>query len=482
MARKPARRAGVTNELSTGAGSATGAMVQGWEDDPGPAVLVQRPAPDLTKQPLAFSFDRPQPPAQIYESGTDGFRYWAAAEALRRGADFWAPLMPTAVWEPGPTLNVILDGGEDLNAYYDRNALNFFHGRGVSGTVYSGESPDIVCHEMGHAILDSIKPQLFDAMSSEAAAFHESFADISAILSALQLPSLRASVLTDTRGRLYTSSRLSRLAEQLGSAIRLVAPDAAEPDCLRNAVNSWVYQDPTSLPQGGPASQLTSEAHNFSRVFTGAAFEILAGMLSAKAATPGAPTEGELQAVSFEFALILITGVQNAPVAPNWYAQVAAAMVDASANVNAAYPPIFRAVFVRRSILSMDTAANVAKLRQSLVARSSAQDTDQPLADLAMPADDYGLEEAIVVSAASHARPYLARSAATLHNGPVEPVGSATAARSYLDDLFSRGRVDYGEMKGTHFDHGRKLCSHVLVREKGAVRLRRRLFDCGFAP
>jgi hypothetical protein len=83
--------------------------------------------------------------------------------------------MPNAVWQPGPTLNVILDEGKDLNAYYDRKALNFFHGQGAGGTVYSGESPDIVCHEMGHGILDSIKPQLFDAMSGEVAAFHEGF-------------------------------------------------------------------------------------------------------------------------------------------------------------------------------------------------------------------------------------------------------------------------------------------------------------------
>ena len=76
-----------------------------------------------------------------------------------------------------------------------------------------GESPDIVCHEMGHAILDAIKPQLWGAASHEAAAFHESFGDMSAILSALQLQSLRSAILRDTGGHLYQSSRLSRLAE-----------------------------------------------------------------------------------------------------------------------------------------------------------------------------------------------------------------------------------------------------------------------------
>ena len=31
----------------------------------------------------------------------------------------------------------------------------------VAGTmVFTGESPDVVCHEMGHAVLDAIRPQL----------------------------------------------------------------------------------------------------------------------------------------------------------------------------------------------------------------------------------------------------------------------------------------------------------------------------------
>src|SRR5215468_2672754 len=106
-------------------------------------------------------------------------------------------------------------------------------------TVFSGESPDVVCHELGHALLDSFKPQLFDAASIEVAAFHESFGDMSAILSALQLPSVREGVLAETGGVLRRSSRLSRLAEQLGWAIRQSVPSAVEPDCLRNAVNTF---------------------------------------------------------------------------------------------------------------------------------------------------------------------------------------------------------------------------------------------------
>jgi hypothetical protein len=56
---------------------------------------------------------------------------------------------------------------------------------------------------MGHAILDAIKPQLWDAASQEIPAFHESFGDMSAILSALQLQPLRLAVLQETSGRIY---------------------------------------------------------------------------------------------------------------------------------------------------------------------------------------------------------------------------------------------------------------------------------------
>ena len=129
-----------------------------------------------------------------------------------------------------------------------------------------------MCHELGHALLDSFKPQLFDAASIEVAAFHESFGDMSAILSALQLPSVREGVLAETGGVLRRASRLSRLAEQLGWAIGQSVPSAVEPDCLRNAVNTFFYRDPDTLPTTAPATSLSSEPHSFSRVFTGAFF------------------------------------------------------------------------------------------------------------------------------------------------------------------------------------------------------------------
>ncbi|RUX09020.1 hypothetical protein EOA30_04950 [Mesorhizobium sp. M8A.F.Ca.ET.059.01.1.1] len=452
-----------------------------WEDDPETGVLVSRPIPDVANKPLAFGFPKPAPKPGVYPPGGADFRYWTAAEALRRGADFWSVRVPLTKWQVGATLKVILDEGDDLNAYYDREALNFFHGHSPTGTVYSGESPDVVCHEMGHAVLDSFKPELWDAGSQEVAAFHESFADISAILSAIQLPSLRTSILQDTSGRLYRNSRLSRLAEQLGTAIRAQHPDAVDSDCLRNAVNSFTYQDPTTLPGSAPASQLSSEPHSFSRVFTGAFFESLGAALSAKAQNPAMPTSAELLSVANDLAGILVNAIKASPVVSNWYAQVAANMVIAAGSVDAKYPPIIKAIYVRRAILSLHSAASIAYVPPVRAAVAAAPaSAHEELAETALPAGHYGISGVLFVKTASQSRQFVALSAAG-DSSSIEPLGASTAAQAFVDDLFSRGRIDYADVVApeAQLNHGHKLKSHRLVKTSGGARLDRLLFDCG---
>ena len=462
-------------------------MIKVWEEDPEDGVLTTAAMPDPAKAPLAFRFPQPAPTPSD-DTSSAAFRYWTAAEALRRGADFWAPQVPAGQWQLGPELPVLLDEGLDLNAYYDRQALNFFHGPSPDvpgGIVFSGESPDIVCHEMGHAILDSLKPQLFDTANLETAAFHESFGDMSAILSALQLESLRKSIVTETHGHLYSNSRLSRLAEQLGTALRAQRPDRVDPDCLRNAVNSFTYVDPTTLPPIAPAVQLSSEPHYFSRIFTGAFLEILAGMLTASAADPAAPTPDELQTVSKQMREILVTGIVNAPVVSNFFAEVAAAMVQACVAVNPAYRPILSGVFVRRAILSLQTAANMHALQTSAAAAAPMAMLAGNLAlaqldKVALPAGHYGLAEPLIVQTPSQPRRIVAM-AARMDSRQSEPVSAVSAATHFVDALFTSGHVDYDTfgVAGATLDAGRRLKTHRIVRKDGALELKRLLFDCG---
>ncbi|MCX5739449.1 MAG: hypothetical protein NTZ61_13310, partial [Proteobacteria bacterium] len=312
-------------------------MVACWEDDPGdpktqPARMpIEVPAPSQSATPLAFKLRGSAPAPKLYPVGTPNFLYYAVASALRRTASFWGGMLPSGTrWQVGTVLAVNVDAGVDLNAFYTRGGLEpaglyFFH-QAVRGRVFhSGESPDIASHEMGHALLDAIQPDLYDTQTIEAAAFHESFGDITAILSALQVASFREEVLHETGGTLNHTSRLSRLAEQLGTAIRMLRPDVVDADCLRNASNSLFYRDPQTLPPNAPASELSSEPHSFSRVFTGGFLDALAGMFK----LAGAANSARLERVAQDMARIVVAGIADAPVVPDYFSQVAASMIQA---------------------------------------------------------------------------------------------------------------------------------------------------------
>jgi hypothetical protein len=493
MAAARSKRRGKARAAATERKAQPKGMINAWEDDPAAGnqpsggQVIQRPVPVLRDQPLPIRIVHPAsaPEAKPHPPGTAEFRYWTAAEALRRGADLWGALLPGLSWEVGPILPVDLDFGVDLNAFYDRVGLKFFHGVAAGRTVFSGESPDVVCHELGHALLDSFKPQLFDAASIEVAAFHESFGDMSALLSALQLPSVREGVLAETGGVLRRASRLSRLAEQLGWAIRQSAPSAVEPDCLRNAVNSFFYRDPDTLPTTAPATSLSSEPHSFSRVFTGAFFEGLAGML----ATQDTRDEAALLQVSQDIGAILVQGIRAASVVPTFFSQVAASMLAVGASRFSAqgYEAPLRSGFVRHGVLppSMAVAATHAPVRIAALAATSESKT---LPTLQLSVAEYGLGvPSIVVYAAAEPK-RLQVTGAALAVGAVPSPGEDQAAKSFFEDLLRRGRLKVAKAAksaaeivraaapSTHETH-----THELRREGRHMVLRRVRIDCAFA-
>jgi len=501
MAKKRSKRSSNTSATRTGrAGRAAattggGSTINTWEQDPGDGTqpsggqLIQRPVPVLKDQPLPTSITAPAPAPQQFQPGTTNFRYWAAAEALRRGADFWGPLLPPGTsWEVGPTLPVDLDFGDDLNAYYDREGLKFFHGSAGGKMVFSGESPDVVCHELGHAVLDSFKPQLWDAASMEVAAFHESFGDMSALLSALQLPSLRQAILAETSGVLYRASRLSRLAEQLGWAIRQSRPSAVEADCLRNAVNTFFYRDPDTLPTSAPATALSSEPHSFSRVFTAAFFEGLAGML----ATKSTKNEAALLQVSQDIGTILVQGIRGGSVVPTFFSQVAATMLSVAASQFSAqgYDAPLRSAFVRHGLLPPSMAMSVAHAAPRAAAMAAAgpgappESPTLPTLQLSVAEYDLGVPYILVHAAAEPKRFQVA--GAALAVGAVAPPGEDQAAKSFFEDLLRRGRVKVAKAGNAAAEVVRAIApqshethTHELRREGGQTVLRRIRIDCG---
>ena len=449
------------------------AKVRVWEDDPlAGAVAVERPQAKLPKAPLGITIDVPAPPAKLYEIGTPEFRYWAAADALARGVAFWKSVVPKGTsWQVGKTLPVRLDAGDKLNAIYTRADLRFFHTSVGDTMVFTGESPDVVCHEMGHGVLDALRPELWDAMSGEVAAFHESFGDMSAILVALQQPAVRDEVLAETGGALYRSSRLSRVAEQLGWGQRQRQPCSAETDCLRNAVNCFAYQPPTTLPNTTPAVLLSSAPHSFSRVFTGAFFQMYAGMV---VLLHRPPTADDLLQASVDAGRLLVAAVQAAPIVADYMAQVAAHILEADTVLfDGRYASAIEYGFGSRGILSLPSVTTVAGTPVP-AAFDSIAGADLPSA--AFTGGEFGLDRPVVMRVPGQPRRLAALAVGT--DGRSMPATPAEeVAAGFLRELMLRGRVARPEEGDVDPAGPGPLKTHRLVDRGDHLAVERVLVD-----
>jgi hypothetical protein len=146
----------------------------------------------------------------------------------------------------GQLLNIVPYAFQEANAFYSRddNALLFgYFPASTSGEwVYTALSHDIIVHETTHALVDGIRTRYLDHALPDQAGFHQGFADVIALLSAMTLPSLihnvllaldekhfdgenllrRSSLNVDTLGGLV----LAGLAEQFGEELSGVRPAA----------------------------------------------------------------------------------------------------------------------------------------------------------------------------------------------------------------------------------------------------------------
>ncbi|WP_299274481.1 hypothetical protein [uncultured Psychroserpens sp.] len=120
----------------------------------------------------------------------------------------------------------------EANAYYnsEKNAILFgyfkaeelFQGINIPGsTVFTCLSPDIIAHEMTHAILDSIHPHFIENTNPDVAAFHEAFADIIALLEMVGNKDLVTHQLLSANGQIDSESIFGNLATQVGQASKL---------------------------------------------------------------------------------------------------------------------------------------------------------------------------------------------------------------------------------------------------------------------
>ncbi|MBS2040559.1 hypothetical protein JST97_36570 [bacterium] len=206
----------------------------------------------------------------------------AVANAVSSTESCWGESIQWATRRPKLAVNP--DAGQDLNAYYARarGGLFFFHDTdALTGeTIYSGRSSEVTGHEAFHAILDAKRPAYLGAWDPDPGAFHESMGDVGALALALQNDRVIELVARQTGGDLRRQNCAAALGEQLGLAINhKVGHDATGGPWTRNAINRFTWVDPDTLPSHAPHDQLSSEVHSLSRLWTGAMYDVLTGIV-----------------------------------------------------------------------------------------------------------------------------------------------------------------------------------------------------------
>jgi hypothetical protein len=170
----------------------------------------------------------------IFESYIGRRLPWQFSESYEK-----LELIPLIAWE---------------NAQSGYGYMEFGHARDDAGAYQPyGLNFDIIAHELGHSLLFSAMGLPVEGhWSAEFGAFHESNADIVALLSVMHFDSVLDRLLHSARGNIYTLNEINRIGE------------VSESRQIRIASNSRKM------------SEVTGEVHDLSRPMTGAIFDFIA--------------------------------------------------------------------------------------------------------------------------------------------------------------------------------------------------------------
>ncbi|MFI0357696.1 hypothetical protein [Actinomadura sp. 9N407] len=245
--------------------------------------------------------------------------------------------------------------GVDRNAFYSRTAkvlkFFFFAPTGQTREVFTCRSLDITAHEMGHAILDGLKPGWLGAANPpQTGGLHEAFGDLTAVFLTLSQPDQAEALVALTRANLHDKNFLSSVAEEFGKA-------ALNRDYgLRNADNDLKL------------SQVGNEVHDISQVFTGAVYDILADVYAFERRRQAGRKDLTLLLIEVADRLckLLLDAIVAAPAVGATYVDVANKMLQISAQRRE--PAIYR-TFIRNRFAVREVTTAATPLRDLMSGR-----------------------------------------------------------------------------------------------------------------
>jgi hypothetical protein len=335
-------------------------------NDPDADVLntpEEKPArPDRPAGKAGFKFTGVVP-QKVYDPDTepDEFLFWQCREAALAAVETWESFdSPLSQWARSPNRKKLelslkfqdpqITGNQQLNAFYDGNGVRFFAFTNANNvTTYSGKSTDTVSHETGHALLDTVRPELFESNLPEVNAFHEAFADCMALLTALFNQDTRKHLLAAAPD-LGSANFVESMSEYLSDAV-LKEFGKVAPSKPRRLLNDFTWDLPTSLPPGDfedPPELLSAEAHSFSRVFSGCFYDVVRNIFAAQSSQ----TEATLLSSTQTAAKLLVAGVRAAPETARYFQAVGRGMSLADEDSNGgANRDAIRTAFARHNLM-----------------------------------------------------------------------------------------------------------------------------------
>jgi hypothetical protein len=284
-----------------------------------------------------------------YAPGTPDFLFWQSREAALAAVKVFEDLRGQRLtrWARSRDprkLDLIPNAGVDLNAYYDGQSLSFFEYTTAGITTYSAASTDVVAHEAGHALLDAIRPDLWDSTFPETNAFHEAFGDCIAILTALADSATRTAVLASIRSQ----NAVEATAEDLSAGVKRALGARHPASAPRHARNPFQWALPSTLPSVGGPAVLTSEVHSFARVFTGCFWDTILGIFAQRSTSSAAA----LWTATRIAGRLLIAAAAEAPETPRFFQSVGQAMVLIDENTHrSANRTVIRTAFAGHNVM-----------------------------------------------------------------------------------------------------------------------------------
>jgi hypothetical protein len=209
---------------------------------------------------------------------------------------------------------------DTMNAFYQRSTKSLRFGDFIKpGTTppqraFTCRSLDIVSHETGHAILDGLKPAWLSAGNPpQTGGLHESFGDLTAVFLALSQMDQVEAVIAQTKANLHDKTFLSDLAEEFGLVL-------GRPNGLRNADNDLKLSD------------VGSEVHAISQVFTGGIYDVLADVFAFEQKPAIRDDASVLYEVGEYVRSLLLRAIIASPAAGATFADVVNQMLNIAAS------------------------------------------------------------------------------------------------------------------------------------------------------